>query len=152
MSGGSLNYFYNSLYGHVGDFGDVELDDLVADLAYLFNARELYLSSDTCEGQWREARDKFKEKWFTRVGRKVRIDGYVEKFSRELLDALGFGLYCRDCANWTPEEDTESRYGHCTINSHCLMHRSEYCEKYKQDLRGYEKFKEILSKQARGST
>lgn len=35
MSGGSLDYFYTMLQDHVGDFGDKELDELVADLAEL---------------------------------------------------------------------------------------------------------------------
>jgi len=123
-----VNYFYNSLYGHVGDFGDVELDDLVADLAYLFNERELYLSSDTCEGQWREARDKFKEKWFTKIGRENRIEKYLNEISNELHDSFGYGHYCRECDHWTPEDD--GRYGHCKLNPHCMTHRSEICENF----------------------
>ena len=43
MSGGSLDYFYTMLQDHVGDFGDKELDELVADLAELFHDREWYL-------------------------------------------------------------------------------------------------------------
>ena len=59
MSGGSLNYFYTSLQDHVGDFADKELDDLVSDLAELFKDRELYLSGDTGDGTWAEARAGF---------------------------------------------------------------------------------------------
>ena len=65
MSGGRLDYFYSSLEDHVGDFGDKELDELVKDMANLFYEREWYLSGDTCAGDWNEARDKFKNKWFS---------------------------------------------------------------------------------------
>lgn len=86
MSGGSLDYFCYTLEDHVGDFGDKELDELVKDLAELFHDREWFLSGDTCEGEWNEARDKFKAKWFTKVGRAERIEKYlyeaVEEFKR----------------------------------------------------------------------
>ena len=81
MSGGSLNYFYSSLEEHVGDFGDKELDELVSDLAELFHDREWYLSSDTGVGQWNEARDAFKAKWFKEGARKERIERYLSEFS-----------------------------------------------------------------------
>ena len=35
MSGGSLDYFYNTLQEHVGDFRDKELDHLVKDGGYV---------------------------------------------------------------------------------------------------------------------
>lgn len=73
MSGGSLDYFYCQLQEHVGDFKDKELDDLVNDLAELFHDREWYLSGDTGEGNWNEARDNFKKKWFTETGRTARM-------------------------------------------------------------------------------
>jgi len=96
MSGGSLNYFFTSLQDHVGDFSDKELDDLVSDLAELFKDREWYLSGDTGDGTWAEARDEFKAKWFTEHGRQQRIEKY-------LADAYdGFPAQvtiknCRDC-------------------------------------------------------
>lgn len=129
MSGGSLNYFCHSLEEHIGDFEDRELDDLVKDLAELFHDREWYLSSDTCEGAWREARDRFKEKWFTDYGRKERIEKYFQQMASEVFDSLGFGTYCKDCVEWTPQEE-DSPYGKCNLNEHCLMHRSEHCDRF----------------------
>ena len=40
MSGGSLNYFYSELESHDRDFGDLELNELVKDLAQLFHDRD----------------------------------------------------------------------------------------------------------------
>lgn len=105
MNGGYLNYFYSELEDHIGDFGDKELDDLVKDLAELFRDRELYLSGDTGEGSWREARDRFKAKWFTEYGRKDRIEEYLMQTASELLDSFGFGVYCRNCIKWTAKTD-----------------------------------------------
>ena len=89
MSGGSLDYFYNRLEEHIGDFNDKELDDLVKDLAKLFHDREWYLSSDIGEGQWNEARDKFKQKWFSEGAREERIEQYLEEVKQELLNSFG---------------------------------------------------------------
>lgn len=128
MSGGSLNYFYNKLEEHIGDFGDKELDDLVKDIAELFHDREWYLSGDTGSGSWREARDNFKAKWFTESGRKDRIEKYLRQMSSEVFDSFGFGYYCRDCVEWTLEGD--SSYGKCNLNKNCLIHRCDYCDRF----------------------
>lgn len=130
MSGGSLDYFYSSLEDHVGDFGDMELDELVKDLAKLFHDREWFLSSDTCEGSWVEARDTFKKKWFSEHGRQERIEKYLDDVRNQVLSSFGMSnKYCRTCRRWTPEEDG-SRYGTCEYEKHCLTHRSETCEKW----------------------
>lgn len=133
MSGGHLNYFYLQLEEHVGDFGDRELDDLVKDLAELFHDREWYLSGDTGEGDWREARDAFKAKWFTEYGRRDRIEKYMKQLSSEVFDSFGFGNHCYDCVEWT-EEEGSGYYGRCNLNKNCLMHRSEHCDQF--DRRG----------------
>lgn len=130
MSGGSLNYFYSSLQDHVGDFGDKELDNLVKDLAELFHDREWYLSADTGIGQWNEARDEFKKKWFTEHGRQERIEQYLDEFKREIMDALGTKhQYCKTCKHWTIEYE-DSYYGRCDYEKRCLFYRSESCNKY----------------------
>ena len=132
MSGGSLNYFYCNLQDHVGDFGDKELDDLVADLAELFHAREWYLSSDTGKGDWAEARDTFKNKWFTKHGRQQRIEKYLKEFENEIRETFGMKTgYCKTCKHWT-KRDRSSAYGDCEYEKHCLMHRSESCERYEK--------------------
>lgn len=131
MSGGHLNYFYSQLAEHIGDFGDRELDDLVKDLVELFHEREWYLSGDTGKGSWREARDEFKAKWFTEIGREDRIDKYLKQLAAEVFDSFGFNGHCRDCVEWTAKGDSEY-YGKCNLNEHCLMHRSDYCDMFEK--------------------
>lgn len=130
MSGGSLDYFYCQLEEHVGDFGDRELDELVNDLAELFHDREWFLSADTSEGDWIEARDSFKAKWFTKHGRQKRIEKYLSDICREVRDAFGMSNdRCQNCKHWTKESD---HYGKCDFMTGCLSHRSESCEKYEK--------------------
>lgn len=128
MSGGSLNYFYVHLEDHVNDFGDKELNELVSDLVGLFKAREWFLSSDTCEGDWNEARDAFKEKWFTQHGRQERIKKYLDEICEEVRKSFGISnRFCWTCSNW---EIKDGLYGKCSFINGCLMHRSESCEKW----------------------
>ena len=130
MSGGSLDYFYSLLEEHVGDFGDRELDDLVKDMAQLFHDREWFLSGDTCEGSWNEARDRFKKKWFSEVGRRCRIEQYLNDIKEEMLKSFGLSdRYCINCGRWTPEGET-SAYGDCLLKNRCLMHRYESCGEF----------------------
>lgn len=133
MSGGHLNYFYSDLEDHVGDFGDMELDDLVKDLANLFYEREWFLSGDTCEGRWNEARDAFKKKWFTSAGRRDRIVKYLDSLKENVLHSLGLSnKYCQNCSHWTASKEDDFPYGDCDITNGCLMHRSETCDKYQE--------------------
>jgi len=139
MSGGSLNYFYSFLEDHVGDFGDKELDELVKDLAELFHAREWFMSSDTCEGAWNEARDRFKHKWFREGARGERIDRYLEEIRDELMRSFGLSKkYCQNCMNWTPERNPGDEYGACKHIKGCLMHRYENCEMFEEKEDGCE--------------
>lgn len=132
MSGGRLDYFYCQLQDHVGDFGDKELDELVKDLAGLFHDREWNLSGDTCDGDWNEARDAFKEKWFTKHGREERIEKYLAEFAKEVRETLGMSEeYCKNCAHFDGKKDDE--YGKCEYHKSCLMHRSESCEKFERE-------------------
>ena len=131
MSGGSLGYFYSDLESHVGDFKDKELDDLVADLSKLFHDREWFLSCDTNEGTWNEARDAFKKKWFTPDGRKLRVKQYLDEIREDVLKQFGLSeKYCMNCANWTPDENV-AHYGDCSEITGCLMHRMESCNLFK---------------------
>lgn len=133
MSGGSLNYFYGLLAEHIGDFGDTELDDLVKDLADLFHDREWYLSGDTGEGDWNEARDSFKAKWFTAYGRQERIEKYLAEIAESVRKSFGISeRYCKNCKHWSIEAGHNQMYGRCTFESTCLCHRSYYCEKWKR--------------------
>ena len=132
MSGGSLNYFYSDMESHVGDFGDMELDDLVKDLAELFHAREWFLSGDTGSGNWNEARDAFKKKWFGEGSRPERIEKYLDEIREELMEQFGISnKYCKNCKNWTPDDrDNYEEYGKCGFHKTCLTHRSDSCEKF----------------------
>lgn len=133
MSGGSLNYFYYTLQEHAGDFEDEELDELVKDLADLFHAREWYLSSDTCVGDWNEARDAFKSKWFTEHGRQERIEKYLAELSEEVRKSFGISeRYCKNCKHWAVEHRDDQRYGMCDFEPRCLRHRGESCEKWER--------------------
>lgn len=131
MSGGSLDYFYCILQEHDKDFDDIELNDLVKDLADLFHDREWYLSADTSEGQWNESRDNFKKKWFTESGRKERIEKYLEDFSEEIRRSFGISnKYCCNCDNWYNNEIHDNEYGDCKVRKGCLWHKKEYCDKF----------------------
>ena len=131
MSGGILDYFYSRLEERAGDFQDRELDDLVRDLAKLFHDREWYLSGDTCEGKWNEARDEFKKKWFTDIGRQERIEKYLDDIKYEMMKCVGlYDKYCRKCKHWRPEQMPDDPYGICDLCEGCLKHRSTSCEKF----------------------
>ena len=133
MSGGSLNYFYSDLESHVGDFGDRELDELVKDLAKLFHDREWFLSSDTNEGSWNEARDAFKQKWFAEGVRAERIEKYLSDIKEEVFKSFGISnKYCKNCKHWTQRDKDDFPYGDCVYYKTCLMHRSESCDKFEE--------------------
>lgn len=132
MSGGSLNYFYSQLEDHVGDFEDKELDELVKDLAELFHDREWYLSADTGIGSWREARDAFKDKWFSEHGRQERIERYLEEISDDVREMFGISnKRCEKCKHWQKKEDSDY-YGRCKFEKNCLMHRNESCKRWEE--------------------
>ena len=129
MSGGHLDYFCFTLEDHAGDFGDKELDALVKDLAYLFHDREWYLSGDTSEGEWNEARDKFKSKWFTKAGRTDRIEKYLDEMVEEFKRIFGIGhKECQNCRHFTQYKPENC--GKCDLQNWHLVHRSEWCDKW----------------------
>lgn len=131
MSGGSLDYFCYTLEDHADDLGDKELNDLIKDLAKLFHDREWFLSGDTGEGTWNEARDAFKAKWFTEHGRQERIEQYLAEFEDEVRKTFGLSKrYCRNCGHWTETEG--SQYGRCVFSPTCLTHRSYDCERWEE--------------------
>jgi len=140
MSGGSLDYFYSRLEVHIKDFGDKELNDLVADLAVLFHDREWFLSGDTGEGHWNESRDAFKAKWFTEHGRQERIEKYLEEFAEEVRQTFGISIRkCQNCLYWKPDHSLDGTWGSCEFVKSCLMHRSESCAEFVQAEVGHAK-------------
>lgn len=134
MSGGSLNYFYATLEDHAHDFDDKELNGLVTDLAKLFHDYEWFDSGDYGEGDWREAKQKFKKKWFTSAGRKERIERYILEGADELREIFGLNenKRCEYCKHWTPPKDKDNKYGSCEFVEHCSMHRFEVCKKWEK--------------------
>lgn len=132
MSGGSLDYFFCSLQDHVGDFGDKELDELVKDLAELFHDREWFLSGDTGSGAWNKARDDFKKKWFSEIGRTDRIEKYLAEFTEEIRRSFGISeKYCANCKHWM-RKDPGDVYGDCELEKCCLFHESESCDRWER--------------------
>ena len=131
MSGGSLDYFCYTLEDHADDLGDKELNDLVKDLAKLFHDREWFLSGDTCEGTWNEARDAFKAKWFTEHGRQERIEKYLAEFEDEVRKTFGMSKrYCGYCGHWEMRDN--GPYGKCEFANGWLNHRSECCDRWEE--------------------
>lgn len=133
MSGGALDYFYCTLQEHDKDFGDKELNELVSDLAKLFHDREWYLSSDTGVGDWNEARDAFKEKWFTEHGRQERIEKYLVEFTDDVRKTFGISKrYCKNCKHWSEKTEYDGRCSRCEFIKGALLHRSESCDKFEE--------------------
>ena len=130
MSGGSLDYFYARLREHVGDFGDVELDDLTKDLAELFYQREWFLSGDTGEGNWREARKVFKQKWLRSGSREERFEKYIDIAIESIRNDFGLNDHkrCESCKHWVHEHGS---YGDCEFRT-TYTHKGEICEKWEE--------------------
>ena len=131
MSGGSLDYFYSRLEEHVGDFEDKELDELVKDLAELFYKREWYTSGDTSEGDWREARKKFKQKWLYKGGRDERFRHYIDEAAEKLRDEFGLNdlKSCETCGHWTLDC---GNYGECDSKKEYYTHKGDICKKWEE--------------------
>ena len=92
-----------------GDKYEKVLEDALKDFAELLHAREWYLSCDTGEGDWHEARDVFLAKY---------------------LNIEPVTPYCEDCEHWHPQQDSE--YGSCECNKRHLYHRCDpVCEQFK---------------------
>ena len=106
-----MDYIYYQLEEQEGCFrGDKYeevLEDALKDFAELLHAREWYLSGDTGEGSWNEARDSFVAKYFS----------------------LQPQNYCQDCRYW--HNEVGRSYGKCDFITQCLMHRFDpVCERF----------------------
>ena len=65
MSGGSFNYLYRQVATeYIGKMHDMELDDMMDDLAQLLHDLEWWISGDYGEEQYRDTVCAFKGKWF----------------------------------------------------------------------------------------
>ena len=64
MSGGSFDYMYRRFEEmYAGNMEDIELNQLVVDMAKLLKDLEWYTSGDTCEETYRASVKVFKDKW-----------------------------------------------------------------------------------------
>lgn len=89
MSGGSHDYIYLKIENELcGQMEDIELNDLVQDIADLAHDLEWYHSCDTCKDDYRKSVEKFKEKWF-KSSREERLKSYID----EALDNMRNELY-----------------------------------------------------------
>lgn len=93
MSGGSYGYIcYRFEEECCGRMYDVEMNDLVKDLAKLLHDLEWWQSSDTSEETYRKSVAEFKEKWF-KGNREDRLKKYVEEqcdtLKAELIQMIG---------------------------------------------------------------
>lgn len=110
MSGGSMNYFYTQLEEYAHCLKDKELVELAEDMARLFRDREWYDSGDIGAGGWNLSVEEFKRKWFSDP-REERLKRYIDEAVSDLKVSLGIGDFCKDCALFAPQEDSD--YGRC---------------------------------------
>lgn len=93
MSGGSHDYICWKIEQElVGKMRDVELDDLMQDIADLAHSLEWADSGDTSEESYKQDVKAFKNKWF-KGERNERLKGYVDAridaLRSELIDLIG---------------------------------------------------------------
>lgn len=93
MSGGSYNYIYSKLKEECeGNMYDVEMDELIHDLADVLHDLEWWQSGDNSEKRYRETLAKFKSKWF-KIDRNVRLKRYIDVqigiVKRQLYELIG---------------------------------------------------------------
>lgn len=88
MSGGSHNYIYYKIEEElVGQMHDMELNDLMKDIAELAHDLEWFDSSDCSENDYKKSVEKFKNKWFGK-SRNERLKEYIDESINKLKDQL----------------------------------------------------------------
>lgn len=104
MSGGHFCYqdrnLKNEIFGYRYEkpvpniFEDKEISELVWDVLDLVHDFDWYISGDTSEDDWLEAKGLFKAKWLRSDGQercKNIVDGAVEELREELYKTFGLG-------------------------------------------------------------
>lgn len=133
MSGGSMEYFYWTLENYVDSLEDVELNDLMHDIAKLYHDKEWADSGDYCDGDWNKTKTEFKNKWF-KAKREDRLLGYIDKEVARLKNELIEPTYCMNCKHWDWLNKADD-YGECEFKTHCLSHAYEnICDKFEKSL------------------
>ena len=99
MSGGRFNYndsrLKDEIFGWrdkpINVFEDMEISELVWDVLDLIHDYDWYASGDTCKETYLEAKSKFKKKWFSNRGVRVRriVDDAIEETRQELYETFG---------------------------------------------------------------
>lgn len=100
MSGGRFNYqdssLKNEIFGwtdrYTNVFEDHEISELVWDVLDLIHEFDWYISGDNCEEYYLKAKNKFKKKWFSNRGVRVRqiVDDTIDRARSELYKTFGF--------------------------------------------------------------
>ena len=95
MSGGSWNYFYYKLDEAAKEMPDLEVRDLMEDLAALCHDAEWYDSGDYSRETYEDSLAKFKKKWF-KDSREERLKYYIDKKLNEVKNEL-YGVIGEKC-------------------------------------------------------
>ena len=100
MSGGRFDYIDGRLKDEIfgwtdtpnNVFEDREISELVWDVLDLIHDFDWYASGDTCKETWLKAKEKFKKKWFSNRGVRVRqiVDDALSQVKAELYETFGF--------------------------------------------------------------
>ena len=100
MSGGRIDYIDGLLKSEIFGWTDVpgnvfedrEISELVWDVLDLIHDFDWYASGDTCKETWLKAKEKFKKKWFSNRGVRVRqiVDDALKQCKAELYEKFGF--------------------------------------------------------------
>ena len=101
MSGGHFNYMDSSLKNEIfrwtdgcwNVLEDREISELVWDVLDLLHDFDWYKSGDSGEDRYLTAKSKFKKKWFSNRGVRVRriVDNAVDELKQELYKTFGLG-------------------------------------------------------------
>ena len=100
MSGGRFDYIDGRLKDEIfgwtdrprNVFEDREISELVWDVLDLIHDFDWYASGDTRKETYLKAKDKFKKKWFSNRGVRVRqiVDDALRECKSELYETFGF--------------------------------------------------------------
>lgn len=92
MSGGHFDYYDNYLYDIADKIDeDIEIKELVKDLANLLREYDYYVSADICKEDYIAEKRRFTDKWLNRKrseNLKEIINAQLEEFKEKIEDIL----------------------------------------------------------------